>query len=129
MNKKSGFTVIELLVVVVFLIAAGVLFTIQKAEIEATNRDEKRKTAINAMYFNLEEDYYKNNKNYPEKLTEENLKVMDPQLLTDPYGINVGEDNSDYRYEPTNCENGKCKSYTLRAELEKEDDFVKKSRN
>lgn len=129
MNKKSGFTIIELSVLIVFLIAVGVIFFIQKIEIDAKNRDQTQKSAINSMYYSLEESFYKTNKYYPEKIGEDNLKTMDPQLFTDPDGVNIGEAGSSYRYEPTDCKDGKCKKYTLRADLEKEDDFIKKSRN
>ena len=81
------------------------------------------------MYYNLEEVFYEEKGYYPEKISDENLKAMDPELFTDPNGINLGESDSDYRYETTDCTEGKCKSYTLRADLEKEDDFVKKSKN
>ena len=128
MNKKSGFTVIEILVLAAFLAACGIIFAFQKAEIEAKNRDDNRKTAINAMYYNLEEVYHKANGYYPEKIDEKNLTAMDPQLFTDPNGVNLGEADSNYRYETTGCTDGKCKSDTLRADLEKEDDFVKTSR-
>ena len=36
---------------------------------------------------------------------------------------------SDYSYEGTNCENAKCKSYTLRAKMEKEDFYIKTGRH
>ena len=126
MKKKSGFTIIELAVVIVFATLLVVLFFIQKANTEAMHRDEQRKEAINAMYYALEEGFFIENGYYPEEISEENLKVMDPQLFTDPYGINLGKDGSTYSYEPANCDNGKCKEYTLRAKLEKED--VKKNR-
>ncbi len=129
MNKKSGFTVIEILVLAVFLAACGIIFYFQKAEIEEQSRDNNRKVAINSMYYNLEEVFYKEKGYYPERVSDENLKAMDPELFTDPNGINLGESDSDYRYETTDCTEGKCKSYTLRADLEKEDDFVKKSKN
>ncbi|MBQ6486748.1 type II secretion system protein [Candidatus Saccharibacteria bacterium] len=128
MKKKSGFTIIELAVVIVFATLLVVLFFIQKANTEAMHRDEQRKEAINAMYYALEEGFFIENGYYPEEISEENLKVMDPQLFTDPYGINLGKDGSTYSYEPANCDNGKCKEYTLRAKLEKEDEYVKKNR-
>lgn len=129
MNKKSGFTVIELCAVIIFLIIIGVFFVIQKSELNALTRDLQRKNAINAMYYNLEEVFYKQNNYYPEKISQDNLKAMEPNLFTDPEGINLGEENSDYRYESSNCENGKCKSYKLISNMEKEGEFTKKSRN
>ena len=128
MKNKSGFTVIEVLVLAVFLVGIGILFFTQKAEIQAKNRDSQRKTAINAMHYSLEEVFFKKNSFYPTEINEKNLTSMDPQLFTDPNGVNLGEAKSNYRYEATDCSDGKCKKYTLRAELEKEDDFIKKNR-
>lgn len=126
--KRRGFTIIELSVVIVFATLLVVLFFIQKINTDAMHRDEQRKEAINAMFYALEEGFYAQNGYYPEEISEENLKVMDPQLFTDPYGANLGQEGSSYTYEPANCENGKCKEYTLRAVLEKEDEYVKKNR-
>ena len=109
--------------------AAAVFFFIQKANIDAFARDEQSKISINAMYYNLEEVYYPTHKYYPSSVSEDNLKAMDPQLFTDPYGFNIGDKLSSFRYEPTGCNNDQCKSYTLRAKLEKEDDFIKNSRH
>ena len=105
-----------------------VLFFLQKTNMEAMQRDERRKEAINAMYYALEEGFHAANGYYPETISEDNLKVMNPALFTDPLGINLGVEGSSYSYEPANCENGKCQEYTLRAVLEKEEDYIKKSR-
>ncbi len=129
MNKQKGFTVIELIVVAMFLIAAGIVLLFQWQKVERENLNNQKKTAINAMYYSLEEGFYKANGYYPEKLTAESLTTMDAELLKDPYGIMIGEADSDYRYEPTDCQDGKCKKYTLRALLDGEEDFVKTSRN
>lgn len=126
--RKRGFTIIELAVVIVFATLLVILFFVQKINTDAMHRDEQRKEAINAMYYALEEDFYAKNSYYPEEISEENLKVMDPELFTDPYGINLGSEGSTLIYEPANCENGKCKEYTLRAQLEKEDEYIKKNR-
>ncbi|MBR1802231.1 type II secretion system protein [Candidatus Saccharibacteria bacterium] len=128
MKKKSGFTIIELSIVLIFSALLVVIFFIQKINTDAMHRDEQRKEAINAMYYALEEGFYASNGYYPEEISEENLKVMDPELFTDPYGLNLGTEGSTYSYEPANCDNGKCKEYTLRATLEKEDEYIKKNR-
>ncbi len=126
MNKRSnGFTVIEILLIVSVLMAASILFFIQKNNISVSSRDDTRKTAINAMYYSLEEVYHKNNKYYPTSIDERVLPSVDPELFTDPNGNKIGSAESDYRYEPTNCKNDKCSSYTLRSKLQNEDDFVK----
>lgn len=129
MRKKSGFTVLELVIVIAFVSLALVLFFLQKLNVDAMNRDKDRKTAINAMYYALEEGYFAENGYYPETISEENLTVIDPNLFTDPLGRNLGETGSSYTYEAANCEDGECKEYTLRAVLEKEDDFIRKNRS
>ena len=92
-------------------------------------RDNDRKTAINAMYYALEESFYKTNGYYPETISEENITVIDPALWTDPNGLNLGDPSSSYSYEPANCAQAKCKEYILKATLEKEDAYIKTNRN
>lgn len=128
MNKKSGFTILELSIVAVFASLLLIFFFVQKSELDAANRDKDRKTAINAMHYALEESFYKTNGYYPETISEENLPEIDPALWTDPLGIKLGGVLSSYTYEPANCNNGKCKEYTLKADLEKADDYIKQNR-
>lgn len=132
MNTKKfskGFTVIELVIVIAFLILGAVLFVSQKAQLDSIERDNYRKTALNAMYYNLEEVYYQQNQYYPAKIDSQTLKAMDPELFNDAQGVKLGDAKSEFRYEPKNCQDNKCKSYTLRADLEQEADFIKNSRN
>lgn len=140
MHKQSGFTIIELLIIIVVLALASVVFFIQKNNIEITARDEQRKTAINAMHYGLEEIYYKEHDAYPRTLDKDTLPFVDPAAFSDPHGIELGQTTatvdgeeypvtSDYTYEGTNCVDETCKSYTLRATLEREDEFERKSRN
>lgn len=129
MRRQNGFTVLELIIAMVLLVLAGTVFYIQKRDLEVAKRDSDRKTAINAIYYNLEDVYFPTNKYYPEALTTDQLKGMDPALLKDPSGIEVGAYGSNYRYEPKDCADQKCKSYTLTADLEHEADYVKESRN
>jgi type II secretory pathway pseudopilin PulG len=158
---ESGFTVIELITVTIILIVAGLLVFNQITSLNRADADSQRKTAVNAMYYALEEVYYKQNGSYPATLTPETLPSVDPSLFTDPDGftlgkealsedelrklINDGDANDDvkkrfaavsagkgpnYHYDPTNCDtDGKCKSYTIRADLITEAEYVKKSRN
>lgn len=129
MKTNKGFTVIELLVVILFLITAGVVLFFQIQKINTENNNTYKKTSINAIYYSLEEGFYSTNNYYPEHIEEEILKTLDPDMLTDPYGVTIGEEGASYRYEAKGCNDGKCKSYTLRTSLDGEDDFVKESRN
>lgn len=128
-RNSAGFTVIEILVVALTFIIVGVLFFIQFNNLQMKNRDDRRKTAINSMYYTLEEVYFNDNGHYPSKITVENMPSVPESLLKDKDGVLVGEQKSEYRYEPTDCLDNECKAYTLRVDLEKEADFVKKSRN
>ena len=129
MKYTRGFTVIELLIVVVLLMAASMLFFIQKNNVEVAARDETRKTSINAMYYSLEEVYFKQNNSYPRVLNSTILPSVDPDLFKDPSGVKIGEADSNFNYEASNCDGDACKAYTLRTILENEDDYIKTNRN
>lgn len=129
MKVSRGFTVIELLIVVALFAVASIVFFVQKNHVEVSARDDARRTSINAMYYSLEEVYFKKNNSYPRTLTSEALPSVDPSLFKDPSGVKIGEGASSLRYEPLNCDGDACKSYTLRSSLEAEDDYVKASRN
>ncbi len=128
MKYTRGFTVIELLIVIVLLAGASVLFFIQKNNVEVAAKDEMRKTSVNAMYYSLEEVYFKQNQAYPRSLSTETLPSVDPELFKDPSGVKVGEADSNFSYEATDCDNDKCKAYTLRTVLQNEDDYIKTNR-
>jgi len=128
-RTSNGFTIIELLFIIVLLGSASVLFFIQKNNLEVAQRDELRKTSINAMYYSIEEVYFKANKFYPRTIDTATLPSVDPTLFEDPFGVKIGEANSNYRYEPYNCDGDRCKNYTLRTILENEDDYVKSNRS
>ena len=66
MKRKNGFTVLEIVLCIVFVGIFLVLFFIQKNNIEAMERDDDRKVAINAMFYALEEGYYDARGHYPE---------------------------------------------------------------
>lgn len=127
--KQRGFTIIELIFIIALLGVIGVVFWSQFNNVQSMARDDRRRTAINAMYYNLEDIFYTKNKYYPEKLDEKNLTSMDKGLFTDPSGNKLGTAESSYRYEPTNCSSGRCQGYSLRTTLEREDDFVKTNRS
>jgi len=127
--EKRGFTLLEIIIVLAAVSVGVVLFFMQMLNVDALKRDENRKTAINAMYFNLEEDFYMEHGYYPEEIGPDVLRAMDPNLFTDPIGMMLGTEGSSYRYEPSDCTDGECKHYVLRGMLEKEDTFTRQSRN
>jgi Tfp pilus assembly protein PilE len=130
MTKRShGFTVIELVFIVALLSVASIIFFVQKHNIEVVAQDDVKKTSINAMYYGLEEVFYPANQYYPQTISSDNLKSVDPDLFTDPSGIKLGSIGSTYTYSPTNCADNKCKSYTLKTTLTDETDYIKTSKN
>lgn len=129
MKRASGFTVIEVLVILTFLIVGAGVFISQKAQVEAAGRDSQRKTAINAMYYSLEEVFYEKNGYYPQTINSKTLRAVDPVLFYDPNGIKIGDSNSGYHYDSSDCSlDGKCKSYVLHSDMEREASYEKTSR-
>jgi prepilin-type N-terminal cleavage/methylation domain-containing protein len=126
-NKQAGFTAIELIVAIVLLAAVVTLVWWQRLDLTTYHQDLQRKTTVNAVYHYLEEVYYPASKAYPEVVGSGTLKGLDPELLKDPSGRALGEPGSGYQYEPNGCLDGKCAGYTLRADLQHENDFVKQS--
>jgi general secretion pathway protein G len=127
--KHRGFTVIELLVVIVLFVALGTVFAVQTRDAAAAQRDEQRKRDINALYYYLEEIAYARTVSYPQKLDNTTIIGLDPSSFTDPDSKLINEPGGTYHYEPQDCEQAACKSYTLRADLEREADFIKQSRH
>lgn len=126
--SRSGFTIIELLVVITALTIVIVIAITNVRSIRAENRDENRKTDINALYYQLEA-LHERNGFYPQQLTETTLKGLNPDNLKDTNGVAIGEAASEYTYTPKGCNDTKCQSYTLEAQLEREADFIKESLN
>jgi type II secretory pathway pseudopilin PulG len=129
MKRSQGFTVIEIIVAILFLGVATTILFVQKANLSATQRDDQRKTAVNAMYYNLEEVFFEKNGYYPSKIDGKVLRAMDPALFTDPKGAAMDAQGSNYHYEGLNCTNDNCKAYRLSADMEKEASYVKTNRN
>ena len=128
MSKQGGFTTTEVIIAIIFVLLASSILYATTSNLKPAHRDTERKTAINAIYYNLVEVVKPTLGGYPRVLSADQLKAMDSSLLTDPQGKKIGERGSDYRYEPTECNGGDvCQSFTLRATLEHEDTFVKKS--
>ncbi len=129
-EAKKGFTVLELMIVGVFAALLLILFFVQRSNIEAMDRDDDRITAINAMYYALEEYYYPKYGYYPDTIDENVLPVIDPELFTDPFKTNINIAGSSYSYEAANCnDQNQCQEFILRANLEKGDTYIKKGQH
>ena len=88
---QSGFTIIELLIVIAIIgILAGlVLNNFQGAQAKA--RDVQRRTRVNSIHSKLEE-YYNNNGGYPDgTLSTTILAGIDSQALVDAGSCNIAQ--------------------------------------
>lgn len=149
-KASSGFTIVELLIVIVVIGILAALVVTTYNGIQQKARDTERKTDINAIHSQVEA-YQAQNGKYP-TFTEMNdnvavtgfrvtqLKGLDAAAFADPK--NAGNDQlvntptvGRYAYEvlPAACDNTAtdCTTYTLTAKMEQsgQADYVKKSLN
>lgn len=123
-SSQAGFTIIELMVTIVIFSALAALALTNIRGIRAEKRDAQRKTDINAIYYQLE-SFHEVSGYYPEAVSAQNLKGIDPESLIDNTGKKVNEAGGLYTYRPTDCSEGKCESYKLSTELESEATYQK----
>ena len=129
-NKNSGFTIVELLIVIVVIgILAGLVVTTFTG-IQQKARNTERQTDIKAIHGQVEA-YYAQNGKYPTLANlndatwrSTNMKGLDGEALMDPKGtaqtlVAAAAANSyAYAVGPANCDNGTggdCATYTLTA--------------
>lgn len=85
MNTSSGYTIIELVVIMTIM---GILFSvlfifIPDSQLRA--RDNERTTDMSTLRGRLEE-YFQDNGAYPTEVTQATFPRMDPEVLKDPAG-------------------------------------------
>jgi type II secretory pathway pseudopilin PulG len=125
-HQSEGFTIIELLVFVAVIAAAGLFAIVNIRSVRSENRDSSQKTDVNTIVYQLESSYQKKNF-YPKNIDATTLKGIDQDTLVDVNGIKINETSGSYVYKPLKCDGEKCQSYELIAKLEKEAPYVKKS--
>ena len=135
-NKQRGFTIVELLIVIVVIgiLAALVITTFNG--IQQKGRDTERQTDIKALHGQLEA-YYAQNGYYPTLanlndraaggFVASNLKGLDAGAFEDPNATSAdlvaapASRSYAYAVTPNGCDNtsgNECTSYTLTATLE-----------
>jgi prepilin-type N-terminal cleavage/methylation domain-containing protein len=130
-NNNKGFTIVELLIVIVVIGILAALVITTFTGIQQRARDTERQTDIVAVHGHLEV-FYANNSYYPTvaELIPDNLPGIDAQALvapraeaTDVIDANVSTIVK-YQYAPLDSDNADCTtsteciSYTLTAVLE-----------
>lgn len=129
-RKESGFTIVELLIVIVVIGILAALVVTTFSGVQKKARDSERQTDINAIHGQVEA-YYAQNGKYPTitdlntaSFVSANLKGLDPAALKDPKGsastlsTTAGAGTYSYVATPANCDNttgNECTGYTLTA--------------
>ncbi len=147
-KKQQGFTIVELLIVIVVIGILAALVITTFSGIQRNARNTERETDIKAIHGQLEA-YYAQHGRYPTLANVndgtwrgENMKGLDANALKDPKGTSealVGTAAANvysYAVGPANCDNDPstsavdCDSYTLTATKEGSNDtFTKSSLN
>ncbi len=143
-RKQKGFTIVELLIVIVVIGILAALVVNTFSGIQQKARNTERQTDIKAIHGQLEA-YYAQENVYPtlanlndDSWVSDNLKGLDLDALQAPGGAdnNLAATATEnvYGYVPTpeGCDNEDtdCDGYTLTADLEGDDaNFVRTSLN
>lgn len=137
-TKQQGFTIVELLIVIVVIGILAALVITTFTGIQRKARDTERQTDIKAVHSQLEA-YYAQNGYYPAlaEVNTTNLAGLDGDALLAPNSTTAIDSNaattSKYQYAPSpgTCTTaaGDCTSYTLEALLEDGSTYNKNSLN
>lgn len=139
-TKQQGFTIVELLIVIVVIGILAALVITTFTGIQQKARDTERTTDIKALHGQIEA-YYAQNGYYPDlgDITTTNLKGLDAGALVDPKGGSLAatSDVDNYGYSVTQADGTTacttaakdCAKYVLTATLEGGGTYVKNSLN
>lgn len=139
-SKQSGFTIVELLIVIVVIGILATLVIVTFSGIQQKARDTKRQTDITALASQLEV-YYANNTYYPtlanvasDTWVTTNLKGLDTAGLVAPgataNSMSATASTTTYQYvvTPTGCDNttgNLCTGFTVVANKEGGGNYTK----
>lgn len=143
-RKQQGFTIVELLIVIVVIGILAALVITTFTGIQQKARNTERQTDIKALHGQVEA-YYAQNGKYPTLANlndstwrSTNMKGLDADALKDPKGTaqtlvaTPTADAYSYAATPANCDNGAggdCTTYVLTATNEGGGTYVKNSLN
>lgn len=137
-RKQSGFTIVELLIVIVVIGILAALVVTTFSGVQRKARNAERESDIKAIHTQLEA-YFQEQNTYPTLANlndstwrSNNMKTLDAEALKDPKGTGqtlsgtVGANS--YSYAGT-CDANGCSTYTLTAVREGGTNFEKKNLN
>src|SRR3954469_5137578 len=145
--RSSGFTIVELLIVIVVIGILAALVIVTYNGIQQKARDTERKTDIKALQGHMEA-YWADNAKYPTLaqandasaggFRQTNFKGLDPASFADPKNSTsqqlcaaAAANCYGYAATPAGCDNTAtdCSNYTLTANLESGGTFQVQSNN
>jgi prepilin-type N-terminal cleavage/methylation domain-containing protein len=137
-RKQSGFTIVELLIVIVVIGILAALVVTTFSGIQRKARNAERESDVKAVHTQLEA-YFNEQNTYPTLANMNdaawratNMKSLDAEALKDPQGsaqtLVAAPVVKAYSYEPT-CDANGCSAYTLTATEEGANPYVKKNLN
>jgi general secretion pathway protein G len=142
-KKQQGFTIVELLIVIVVIGILAALVITTFTGIQQKGRNTERTTDVKALHGQIEA-YYAQNGRYPTlaNLNDatwrgNNIKGLDPEALKDPKGsaqtlvASAAAGSYSYDVGPAGCDNTTtdCTTYTLTATLEGGGTYTKNNLN
>lgn len=146
-SKQQGFTIVELLIVIVVIGILAALVITTFTGIQQRARNTERETDIKAIHGQVEA-YYAQNGRYPTLANindsgwrNTDMKGLDAEALKDPRGASqtlvatAAQDSYAYDVTPAGCDNdtstatADCTGYTLTATLEGGTTYVKNALN
>jgi len=136
-NTTRGYTIVELLIVIVVIGILSVLIFGGVINSQARARDTERATDIDVLRSRLEQ-YYNDNGGYPNTFSVSTFPAMDPATLKDPAGNTISivapvanqftaratsnptSSGAQYKYVPypTGCGAITCTGYVLKTFIE-----------
>jgi len=141
-KKGGGFSIIELLIVIIIIGILATLVIVTRNGIRQKDRDTERKKDVDAIQIQLEA-YFAQNGEYPTLANlnnvgnwrTTNMKSLDANALKDPSGTaqtlvaTPATDSYAYAISPANCDNVgiDCTGYTLTATLEAGGTYAKQA--
>lgn len=111
MKTRSGFTLLELLMVVTIIAVISVIGLVTYTNVQKSTRDARRKADVVTIQKALEQ-YYQQNGGYPGSLTAINNTSYFP---AGAYPKDPQASKGDYAYTPApgGCADGACTSYSV----------------